>query len=199
MTDEDRAERAAGTGLTDADRTALIAALRAADAVRFGEFELSHGGTSDYYVDKYLFETDPDSLTAVAEAFADRLAGTDATLAGVALGAVPLVAVTAEKLGRSYVIARKETKEYGTGNRIEGKLDAGEEVIVLEDIATTGQSAVDAVEALRAAGAVVNRVLVVVDREEGAAELLADRDVTLESLVTATELLAERDGADDTE
>ncbi len=192
MTDEDRAERAAGTGLTDADRTALIAALRAADAVRFGEFELSHGGTSDYYVDKYLFETDPDSLTAVAEAFADRLAGTDATLAGVALGAVPLVAVTAEKLGRSYVIARKETKEYGTGNRIEGRLDDGEEVIVLEDIATTGQSAVDAVEALREAGATVDRVIVVVDREEGAHELLAEHDVDLEALLTATELLDER-------
>ena len=180
--------------MTDDDRRReLIAALTAADAVRFGEFELSHGGTSDYYVDKYLFETDPDALTRVAEAFADRLAETDAKLAGVALGAVPLVAVTAAELGRPYVIARKQAKEYGTGNRIEGRLDDGEEVVVIEDIATTGQSAVDAVEALREAGATGNRVLVVVDREEGAAELLADHDVELESLLTATELLAERD------
>jgi len=80
-------------GMTDDERRSeLIAALRAADAVRFGEFELSHGGTSDYYVDKYLFETDPDALRLVSEAFADRLADTDAKLAGVALGAVPLVA-----------------------------------------------------------------------------------------------------------
>lgn len=171
----------------------LIAALRAADAVRFGEFELSHGGTSNYYVDKYRFETDPEALTLVSEAFADELATTDAKLAGVALGAVPLVAVTAAELGRPYVIARKQTKEYGTGNRIEGKLDDCETVIVIEDIATTGQSAVDAVEALREAGATVNRVLVVVDREEGAAELLADHDVELESLITASALLAERD------
>ena len=182
--------------MIDDDRRAdLIAALRAADAVRFGEFELSHGGTSDYYVDKYRFETDPDCLGLVADAFADRLAETDATLAGVALGAVPLVAVTADRLGRPYVIARKQAKEYGTGNRIEGRLEAGEEVVVLEDIATTGRSAVDAVEALREAGAVVDRVLVVVDREEGAAELLADHDVELESLITASELLADRDGA----
>jgi len=179
----------------DERRSELIAALRAADAVRFGEFELSHGGTSDYYVDKYLFETDPDGLTLVSEAFAARLADADAKLAGVALGAVPLVAVTAAEMGRPYVIARKQTKEYGTGNRIEGRLDEGEEVVVLEDIATTGQSAVDAVEALRDAGATVNRVLVVVDREEGAAELLAEHDVELESLLTATELLAERDDA----
>ncbi len=171
----------------------LIAALRAANAVRFGEFELSHGGTSDYYVDKYLFETDPDCLGRIADAFADRLAGTDATLAGVALGAVPLVAVTADRLGRPYVIARKQAKEYGTGNRIEGRLDEGETVVVLEDIATTGQSAVDAVEALREAGAVVDRVLVVVDREEGAAARLADHGVELESLLTASELLADRD------
>ncbi|WP_206731715.1 orotate phosphoribosyltransferase [Halorubrum amylolyticum] len=177
----------------DERRSELIAALRAADAVKFGEFELSHGGTSDYYVDKYLFETDPDALRLVSEAFADRLAGTDAKLAGVALGAVPLVAVTAAEMGRPYVIARKQAKEYGTGNRIEGRLDEGEEVVVLEDIATTGQSAVDAVEALREAGATVNRVLVVVDREEGATELLAEHDVELESLLTATGLLAERD------
>ncbi|WP_193309993.1 orotate phosphoribosyltransferase [Halorubrum halophilum] len=177
----------------DEGRAELIAALRAADAVQYGEFELSHGGTSDYYVDKYLFETDPDALRLIAAAFADRLADTDATLAGVALGAVPLVAVTAAEMGRPYVIARKQAKEYGTGNRIEGRLDEGEEVVVLEDIATTGQSAVDAVEALREAGATVNRVLVVVDREEGAADLLADHDIELESLLTATELLAERD------
>ena len=181
--------------MIDEQRQTLIDALRAADAVRFGEFELAHGGTSDYYVDKYLFETDPTALRAVAEAFADRLAETDATLAGVALGAVPLVAVTAEKLDRPYVIARKQTKAYGTGNRIEGRLEDGAEVIVLEDIATTGQSAVDAVEALRDAGAIVNRVLVVVDREEGAAELLAAHDIELEALLTATELLADRDDA----
>ncbi|WP_433628765.1 orotate phosphoribosyltransferase [Halomicrococcus sp. NG-SE-24] len=172
----------------------LIAALRDADAVRFGEFELSHGGTSDYYVDKYLFETDPHCLELVAEAFAERLADLGASetkLAGVALGAVPLVAVTSVETGSPYVIARKQQKEYGTANLIEGRLDEGEEVVVLEDIATTGQSAVDAVAALRDAGAVVNRVLVVVDREEGGRENLAEHDVELEALLSASELLAD--------
>jgi orotate phosphoribosyltransferase len=168
----------------------LIAALRDADAVKFGEFELSHGGTSDYYVDKYLFETDPTCLSLIAAAFADRLDAGE-TLAGVALGAVPLVAVTSAETGRPYVIARKQAKEYGTGNRIEGRLDEGERVVVLEDIATTGKSALDAVEALREAGAVVDRVLVVVDREEGASELLADHGIELESLLTASDLLAD--------
>jgi len=167
----------------------LIGALRDADAVRYGEFELSHGGTSNYYVDKYVFETNPRCLSLIAEAFAERVG--DTTLAGVALGGVPLVAVTSVETDLPYVIARKQAKEYGTGNRIEGDLAGGEEVVVIEDIATTGQSAVDAAEALREAGAAVSRVLVVVDREEGAAENLADHDLQLESLVTASELLAD--------
>ena len=169
----------------------LIDALRDADAVKFGEFELSHGGTSEYYVDKYIFETDPRCLRLIAAAFAERVG--DDRLAGVALGAVPLVAATAVETNQPYVIVRKKAKEYGTGNQIEGEFTPGEEVIVLEDIATTGQSAVDAVEALREAGAVVNRVLVVVDREEGARENLAEHDIELESLLTASELLADRE------
>jgi len=173
---------------------ALIEALRGADAVRYGEFELSHGGTSEYYVDKYVFETNPDCLELIGAAFADRLdaIAPDTKIAGVALGAVPLVAVTSVEIGQPYVIARKQQKEYGTANLIEGGLEDGEEVVILEDIATTGQSAVDAAKALREAGAIVSDVLVVVDREEGAAANLAEHDLTLHSLVTASQLLADR-------
>ncbi|MEF8881653.1 MAG: orotate phosphoribosyltransferase [Halapricum sp.] len=175
------------------DTQRLIDALRDADAVQFGEFELSHGGTSDYYVDKYLFETDPHCLDLIAQFFADRLGTEGPKLAGVALGAVPIVAVTSVETGRPYVIARKQQKEYGTANLIEGELEAGEEVIILEDIATTGQSAIDAAEALREAGAVVERVFVVVDRQEGATENLAEHDLELQSLVTASQLLDDAD------
>ncbi|WP_435100555.1 orotate phosphoribosyltransferase [Halarchaeum sp. P4] len=166
----------------------LITALQDADAVQYGEFELSHGGTSDYYVDKYLFETDPRCLRLIAEAFAERV-DADTKLGGVALGGVPLAAATAITADVPYVIARKKAKEYGTANRIEGRLEDGEEVVIVEDIATTGQSAVDAVEALRDAGAEVNRALLVVDREEGGEELLAEHGVEMEALVTASELL----------
>ena len=169
----------------------LIDALVRVDAVRFGEFELAHGGTSDYYVDKYRFTTDPACLELIATAFADRL--DDRTLAGVALGAVPLVAATSVIGGRPYVIVRKETKEYGTGNRIEGVLPADGEVVVIEDVATTGRSALDAVKALREAGATVNTVMVVVDREEGAIERLDAAGVRLEALLSAQELLRHAD------
>ena len=171
---------------------ALIQALRDADAVQYGEFELANGGVSDYYVDKYLFETDPRCLRLVAEAFAERIdPGTK--LGGVALGGVPLAAATSVVADVPYVIARKKAKEYGTANRIEGRLDEGEAVVVVEDIATTGQSAVDAVEALRDAGAEVTRALLVVDREEGGRELLSNHGVEMAALVTASDLLADRD------
>jgi orotate phosphoribosyltransferase len=176
--------------MTDDD---LVAALRAADAVRFGEFELSHGGTSDYYVDKYRFETDPEALSLIAEAFADLLPE-DATLGGVALGGVPLAAATSVAADVPYVIVRKQQKEYGTANLIEGDLTESQRVTVIEDIVTTGGSSVAAVEALREAGAVVDRALIVVDREEGGREALADAGVEVEALVTASELL---DGRED--
>lgn len=161
---------------------AVIGRILAADAVSFGEFELSHGGTSDYYVDTYRFETDPACLTAIAAAFADRI--DTATPAGVAVGAVPLVVATGLQLDRPYVIVRKQRKEHGTGNRIEGSLPATTPVVVLEDVTTTGQSALGAVTALRDAGVTVDRVLVVINRQEGATALLGDHGVTLEALVT---------------
>lgn len=165
----------------------VIGALKKANAVQYGEFELSHGGTSDYYIDKYLFETDPNSLEKVAEAFSVKI--DNEKLAGVALGAVPLVSATSIETDSSYVIVRKEQKGYGTANRIEGRLNDNKEVVVIEDVTTTGTSAAEAVEALREAGAIVNRVLVVVDREEGARDKLAGHGVDLEPLLTASELL----------
>lgn len=166
---------------------ALAEALQGAGAVKFGQFELSNGGTSDYYIDKYLFATDPYCLKLIAEEFAKRIDNTK--LAGVAVGAVPLVTATSMETGNPYVIARKAQKEYGTGNRIEGRLEEGETVVVLEDITTTGKSAFDAVEALRNAGAVVKEVQVVVDREDGARELLNQHNVELTPLLTASKLL----------
>ena len=165
----------------------LIDALRRAEAVRFGEFELAHGGTSEYYVDKYRFETDPDCLDLIARRFADRLDGE--TLGAVALGGVPLAAATSVEAGVPYVIARKQRKEYGTANLVEGSLEAGERVVVLEDVVTTGTSLLEAVEILREAGAVIERAIVVVDRQEGGRAAVEEAGLELEALLTASDLL----------
>jgi orotate phosphoribosyltransferase len=174
-----------------ADR--LVELLLETDALRFGEFELAHGGTSDYYVDAYRIATDPTGLRAVGEALAARVDGE--RLAGVALGGVPIVAAAALAADVPYVIVRGNRKEHGTANRIEGALPANDPVTVVEDVTTTGQSALDAVDALRAAGAAVERVLVLVDRESGATERLADADVALDAVLTASDLRAHADAA----
>lgn len=175
-----------GTAMPDVD--ALAEAILAADALRFGEFELAHGGTSSYYIDKYRFETDPAALSTIAAAFGAVADGRP--VAGVALGAVPLATATALHTGDRYAIVRKAAKDYGTGNRIEGSLEPGGEVLVLEDVATTGTSALEAVEALRAAGVRVDEVATVVDRESGATARLEAADVRHTPLLTASDLLA---------
>jgi orotate phosphoribosyltransferase len=165
-------------------------ALRESDAVLRGEFELSSGRKSDYYIDKYVFETDPDALRVVGRAIAEKVRETGADRIGaVALGGVPLAAVASVESGVPYVIARKEEKEYGTANAVEGELEEGDEVVVVEDIVTTGASAVEAVEKLRAAGATVNEIIVVVDRQEGGRERVEEAGLKMHALTTAEELV----------
>jgi len=106
---------------------------------------------------------------------------------------VPLAAATSVAAGVPYVIARKQRKDYGTANLIEGRLAEGEEIVVVEDIVTTGTSLVDAVEALRDAGATVARWSSSTARREGGRENIEDAGVELEALVTASELLADAD------
>ncbi|MFW5984153.1 MAG: orotate phosphoribosyltransferase, partial [Halobacteria archaeon] len=163
---------------------------RDADAVLRGEFELSSGRTSDYYVDKYVFETQPDALRVVGRAIAEKVRETGADrIGGVALGGVPLAAVASVESDVPYVIARKEEKEYGTGNAVEGELEEGDRVVVVEDIVTTGASAVEAVEKLRDAGAVVEDIIVVVDRQEGGRENVEGARLRMHALTTAEELV----------
>ena len=165
-------------------------ALRESDAVLRGEFELSSGRKSDYYIDKYVFETDPEALRVIGRAIAEKVRETGANRIGaVALGGVPLAAVASVESGVPYVIARKEAKEYGTANSVEGKLEEGDEVVVVEDIVTTGASAVEAVEKLREAGAMVNEIIVVVDRQEGGREHVEEAGLKMHALTTAEELV----------
>jgi orotate phosphoribosyltransferase len=139
-----------------------------------GDFVLSSGERSNYYVDKYLFSTEPDLLRDVADALAAQIPGEVGRLAGVELGAVPLVVASALATGLPYVIVRKTAKEHGSsaGQSIEGNLQMGERVALLEDVVTTGTQAVRAAINLQEAGAEVVTIVAVLDRrEENGAEL----------------------------
>jgi orotate phosphoribosyltransferase len=168
----------------------LAAAIRDA-ALLEGDFVLRSGKRSSYYLDKYRFGTRPDLLRPLGEAIAAAVAehAPDAVrLAAPELGAVPLAAAASLEAGLPFVIVRKQAKDYGTANRIEGVFVEGERVCLVEDVVTSGGAALDAVEALRQDGLVVSNAVCVVDREEGGADALARAAVRLRALVRASEL-----------
>jgi len=156
-------------------------------AIKFGDFILASGKRSKYYVDIKKASTKYEILEMMGELLAENVRGD--ILAGVELGAVPLTAITAIKSKRDYLIIRKEKKGYGTSNLIEGDYKAGQIVDIIEDVVTTGGSVLRAIKILRDAGLKVERVICVVDREEGGRENLSKENVELISLVKAKELL----------
>jgi orotate phosphoribosyltransferase len=158
-------------------------------AVLRGDFLLRSGTRSGYYIDKYLFTTQPRLLRRIAAALAARAPSGVQRLAGPVLGAVPLVTAVSLQMELPMVIVRTDKpKEYGTARQIEGALESGEQVLLIEDVVTTGGAALAAVDALRAAGADVVGALVVVDREQGGPEAFAARGVPFRALFTKTEL-----------
>ena len=156
-------------------------------AIKFGEFVLASGKKSKYYVDIKKASTKYDILELMGTMLAEKVKGD--ILAGVELGAVPLTAITAIKAKKDYLIIRKEKKGYGTSKLIEGDYKEGQEVDIIEDVVTTGGSVLRAIKLLRDAGLKVNRVICVVDREEGGKENLEKEGVELISLVKARELI----------
>jgi orotate phosphoribosyltransferase len=157
-----------------------------------GDFVLRSGRRSRYYLDKYRFETRPDLLGPLGERIAEVVAKHEpetVRLAGPELGAVPLAAAASLASGLPFLIVRKEAKEYGTGNRLEGVFETGECVCLVEDVVTSAGAAVAAVEALREAGLTCRTVVCVVDREEGGVDALARVAVRLRPLFRASELM----------
>lgn len=135
-----------------------------------GDFVLSSGRRSSFYIDKYLFETDPDLLREIGRLLAAMLPPGTTRLIGPALGGVPLATAVALETGLPFAIVRPAAKEYGTAKTIEGRVEAGDRTVILEDVVTTGAQAVRAAQAVESAGARVLAVLAVIDRNEGGRE-----------------------------
>ena len=154
------------------DREALAADLVAA-AYLEGDFVLRSGRRSRYYFDKYLFETKPDILRRVGTLLAELVPAGTQRLAAPELGAILLGGAVSMETGLPLVLVRKDAKEYGTSKVLEGELNAGEKVTLIEDVLTTGGEAIRAAEKVREAGGELLRLIAVLDREEGAAENLA--------------------------
>jgi orotate phosphoribosyltransferase len=157
-----------------------------------GDFVLRSGKRSKYYLDKYRFETRPDILGALGERIARAVGELEPEadrLAGPELGAVALAAAGSLASGLPFLIVRKEAKEYGTSNRVEGVYEQGDTVCVIEDVVTSGGALLEAIGALRGAELTVRTAVCVVDREEGGAGALAAEGVELRPIFRASELL----------
>ncbi len=153
-----------------------------------GDFTLRSGRKSKYYLDKYLFETQPDILESLGALMARRRSPNVARIAGAELGGVALAAAAALAAKLPFFIVRNAKKDYGTGKMIEGALNAGDCVLLVEDIATTGGQVLEAAKVITAAGATIDRIVAVIDRQEGARENIEAAGYRFESILTRHDL-----------
>ncbi|MBL7069899.1 MAG: orotate phosphoribosyltransferase [Candidatus Omnitrophica bacterium] len=161
------------------------------DALKKGDFTLSSGKKSTYYLDGRIITLTPEGAYLVAMIILEMIKGRDlAAVGGPTLGADPIVGAVAalshiEKAGIKTFIVRKNVKDHGAKRQIEGPpLKKGERVILVDDVATTGKALIEAKDALDSEGLRVEYALVIVDRQEGAVENLARAGIRLESIFT---------------
>ena len=151
-------------------------------AFKTGEFVLTSGKKSNFYVDIKQASTDPLILKEIAELMAGKLQDEN-IIAGMELGAVPLAVALSLETKLPYIIIRKESRKHGTGKLVEGNLKQGDRVLLVEDVTTTGSTLLKAAEIIKKDGGEIKRALVVVDSEEGAKEMLDENGLILEPLV----------------
>jgi len=155
-----------------------------------GTFTLRSGRTATEYFDKYRFEADPVLLDEVAQQMAFLVPPTTEVLAGLEMGGIAIVAVLSRITGLPAAFVRKQAKSYGTAQLAEGADLAGRQVVVVEDVVTSGGQIVLSTADLRALGATVELAICAIDREEGGAEALAAEGIELRAALTGNQLRA---------
>lgn len=153
-----------------------------------GDFTLSSGKKSNYYINMKKAITEPEILSTISKLITSKLDLKEVDkVAGPALGAVPIATAVSLESKLPLLMIRKEKKGYGTSKLIEGELNEGDNVIVVEDVSTTGGSLLKAIKAINENGGNVTRAFVVVDREEGAIEAFEKEGIKLEPLISVNE------------
>ncbi|MCL2687413.1 MAG: orotate phosphoribosyltransferase [Methanobrevibacter sp.] len=166
----------------------LIEILKKDQVFKTGKFTLSSGKESDYYIDMKKAITEPIILKTIAELITQSIANENIDkVAGPALGAVPIATAVSLHSKIPLLMIRKEKKDYGTSKLIEGELNKGDNVIVVEDVTTTGGSLIKAIKTIQENGGIVKKAFVVVDREEGAVNEFEKENVVFEPLISVNE------------
>jgi orotate phosphoribosyltransferase len=184
-----------GSGWTGDDRRRLVGLVKR-DALRVGTFTLASGRSSHYYIDGRKVTLSAEGAGLIAIGILDLISASPqiAAVGGLTMGADPIVGATlalAPAHGRDDLrgfLVRKQAKAHGTGNLVEGPLEPGTTVAIVDDVATTGGSSFQAIEAVESLGCKVAMVVVVLDRLEGAAEAFAARGYTFRPLLTIRDL-----------
>lgn len=174
----------------DSSQSSLADGLLTAGCIKFGEFTLKSGMSSPIYIDLRQIISYPELLEQVGAAYLPLLKGLKFhRLAGLPYAAIPIATAISLQGHYPMIYPRKEVKAYGTKAEIEGEYHAGETVVVIDDLATTGGSKFEAIEKLTSAGLKVKDVVVLVDRQSGARESLAEAGFNLHAVLTITRLL----------
>ena len=151
-----------------------------------GHFTLRSGKVSDTYFDKYRFESDPVLLRDIAEQMVSLVPAGTEVLCGLEMGGIPVVTMLSQCTGIPAAFIRKEPKTHGTCNYAEGCDLVGRKLLIVEDVVSSGGAIIDAVGMMRDDGMTVTDAICVIDRETGGVEALAELDITLTGLLTAT-------------
>jgi orotate phosphoribosyltransferase len=185
---------AVGRPRTDKARARLAEIIKQKSLLR-GTFKLVSGATSSYYLDLKPTTFDPEGAALIGEIVCSMLAAdTDVdAIGGLELGAVPIVAAVcahsfSERPINGFVV-RKEAKDHGTARKIDGNFKPHSTVVLIEDVTTKGGSVMQAVNAVRAQGATIKKIITIVDRQEGATENLGKEGLVLAPVFTTAELL----------
>ena len=167
----------------------LVNQLKSCGAIQYGHFVLTSGAVSDYYIDIKKASTNPKVLQTIST-FMEKIAKDNYDIiAGMELGAVPLIVALSLKTEIPFVIIRKQKRDHGTGKQIEGISVADKKVLIIEDVTTSGGSVVNTIHILKQNKAIVDTVVTVVDRESGAREKIENLHLRFLPLVTVKDIL----------
>ena len=171
-------------------KTQLVHSLNNIGATQFGAYKLKSGIISPFYLDLRILVSHPPVLRETAQVMAQYLSTLQFDrIAAIPYAALPIGTAVALEMNRPLIYPRREKKDYGTGRAVEGEYRAGETVVVIDDVITTGVSKLQAIEPLKTAKLKVRDIVVLIDREQGGAQQVAQRGYQVHSILKITEVM----------